>query len=189
MRAVHAALWWGCLLCTQLPTWGGGGRESSTQPGVRPLSSLAPALGTGLRAPQARQAWAGPAPHQLQLSREPRGPAASPGVPWASRVHVAGQEGAVSPGYILLPGIRCKGALPAKAAESSRNGSQEGRHRDRSPPPPVPWPSWAASPPPSPSSGLSPIVASSSTRCSPGMPVAAAAPLRGPVPGCRVRGG
>ncbi|XP_029816039.1 drebrin [Manacus vitellinus] len=32
---------------------------------------------------------------------------------------------AVSSGYISLPGIRCKGAVPAKAAESSKIGSRE----------------------------------------------------------------
>ncbi|KAM6055199.1 uncharacterized protein LJ206_015590 [Theristicus caerulescens] len=135
VRAVHAALRLGCLPCTHPP-----------QPGCTLLSSRVPALGAGLGAPRAAQACSGPPPRQPRGSGEPRGPATSPRVPWASAVRGAGQEAAVSPGYISLPGIRCKGALPAKAAESSRNGSREGKRRGWPPPSPVLSPGRAASP-------------------------------------------
>lgn len=67
------------------------------------------------------------------VSGGPHSPAVSPRALWASAVCVAGQAAAVSPGYISLPGIRCKGAVPAKAAESSRIGSREGECRWRLP--------------------------------------------------------
>lgn len=79
-------------------------------------------------------AWAGPGPRQPPGVWEgPRSPAVSPRALWASAVCAAGQAAAVSPGYISLPGIRCKGAVPAKAAESSRIGSREGECRWRLP--------------------------------------------------------
>lgn len=56
---------------------------------------------------------------------------------WVSAVHVGGQEAAVSPGYIWLPSIRCKGSLPAKAAESSRIGSREGERWEQATPLPA----------------------------------------------------
>lgn len=63
-------------------------------------------------------------------------------------MRIAGQETAVSSGYISLPGIRCKGVLLAKAAESSRNGSREGEHRGRPTLLPALSPGWAVSPHP-----------------------------------------
>lgn len=196
-RWVRAALWQGCLPCTHHaarvhppPSWG----VSSTQLGRMLLSSRVPAFRTGLGAPRAVWAWAGPAPHQPQFSREPHGPAASPKALWASTVHVAGQEAAVSPGYILLPGIRCKGALPAKAAESSRNGSREGECRGQAPLTSRAEPQLGSKPPPSPPMGLSsphhsqplhPMVTRGARHS---VPVGAASLLQAPAPRWGMRG-